>query len=601
MKKLILIIALLLMGDDCQYTYVNLFNKDAIYPNKNLSSGELIDAVNNDVTDFIPIKPNTTYATNTKRVVAYYDANRTYISSNVVNSGAPATFETVAGAYYMRMVLGHFDNAPYNYLDMLQIVEQSDTYFPFRSPYGCSNSKWANKIWSTLGNSITDQFLWQPTVMDEIGLRCNEYGQGGTTIGGIISDSCMYEYLRITQIDTKSNLISVMGGTNDWGQSVPLGTLYSVDTTTFYGGLNIMIDRLVALRSNAKILLTTPPYAYKSNWAAAGWADSLTNNVHLTLVDYVNAIKAVGTARGVPVCDLYTLSGIDKTNWATYTQEGIHPNQAGGIKIGEALAEYLKANYDTIMNEVITPVPFVFNVTCTSTGDITMKGTGAVTVDWGDGNSNAYTLASTDQNISHTYAGAGTYTIKISTPSRITRFYSTANSAFVFDLNELTKTSMTRFGIVGTNSITGNISSTPSTVTFFDVRGTTKITGDIASLSDNTGMTYFFCTGDNTLNGNLASLPANITYFYVGDVCRISDYTSGRTWANNINRIYMKTTTGYGLSSTEVDNLLIDLANVSTWVVVKSIDLRGNNAARTSASDAAKATLEGKGVTVLTN
>jgi len=46
--------------------------------------------------------------------------------------------------------------------------------------------------------------------------------------------------------------------------------------------------------------------------------------------------------------------------------------------------------------------------------------------------------------------------------------------------------------------------------------------------------------------------------------------------------------------------MLIDMANSPLFAGV-SVTLQGSNAARTSASDAAVATLSGKGVTVLTN
>jgi hypothetical protein len=54
-------------------------------------------------------------------------------------------------------------------------------------------------------------------------------------------------------------------------------------------------------------------------------------------------------------------------------------------------------------------------------------------------------------------------------------------------------------------------------------------------------------------------------------------------------------------TSAMVDALLIDLANVSSWINTKQVSLRGNCGARTAASNAAVATLQGKGVTVNTN
>ena len=77
-------------------------------------------------------------------------------------------------------------------------------------------------------------------------------------------------------------------------------------------------------------------------------------------------------------------------------------------------------------------------------------------------------------------------------------------------------------------------------------------------------------------------------------------YTT-KTWVNNQNSIVIVVPSG-GLISAEVDQLLIDASSVATWTGDKIINLTGaGNQARTSASDAAVATLTGKGVTVSTN
>jgi len=91
-----------------------------------------------------------------------------------------------------------------------------------------------------------------------------------------------------------------------------------------------------------------------------------------------------------------------------------------------------------------------------------------------------------------------------------------------------------------------------------------------------------------------------VAYFYCAGSNTIGDY-SGRTWAINQRRVYHVPVAGGGLSSVEIDQLLIDLAAAGgTWNADKQVYLRGTNAARTSASDAAVATLVSKGVTVTT-
>lgn len=112
--------------------------------------------------------------------------------------------------------------------------------------------------------------------------------------------------------------------------------------------------------------------------------------------------------------------------------------------------------------------------------------------------------------------------------------------------------------------------------TKIDIQGNNTITGEVAVLSL---LTYLDVRGDNTIN----------------------TYTSGKTWANNQDTVKLIQAYSYGLSSTEVDNLLTDLDNVANWTGNKVIYLPLPNNARTAASDAAVASLEGKGVTITIN
>ena len=80
---------------------------------------------------------------------------------------------------------------------------------------------------------------------------------------------------------------------------------------------------------------------------------------------------------------------------------------------------------------------------------------------------------------------------------------------------------------------------------------------------------------------------------------QVNAYTSGHTFSSSITYFLNLPAAGYGLDSTEVDNLLIDLE--SSGMSSGTINIAGNNAARTAASDAAVTSLEGKEVTVDTN
>ena len=147
------------------------------------------------------------------------------------------------------------------------------------------------------------------------------------------------------------------------------------------------------------------------------------------------------------------------------------------------------------------------------------------------------------------------------------------------------------------NNFSFDIANLPSGLTYYYNAGSNTTTGDIANLPSD--LTYYYNAGSNTTTGDIANLPSDLTYYYNAGSNTVDTYTAGRTWANNMQRFVHLPAAGYGLSSTDVDNLLIDLANVTTWTSSKEIDLSGNNAAPGPLGKAAIDTLRNvKGVTV---
>ena len=187
-------------------------------------------------------------------------------------------------------------------------------------------------------------------------------------------------------------------------------------------------------------------------------------------------------------------------------------------------------------------------------------------------------------------------------------------------LNEI-PTGITDFIVNGYNTITGDISSLSSSLINFEVRGYNTITGDVGYLPTN--LETFILDGYNTIFGQIRNQPANLEAVYwlgyntvsgsISDISpaaqtvyitgqnTVSDYYSWNL-STTVNIFYINPVSPGGLASDEVDKFLINADTyVTLWINGKTIYLKGNNAARTSASDAAVASLTGKGVSIYTN
>ncbi len=212
---------------------------------------------------------------------------------------------------------------------------------------------------SFLGDSITEGVGasgsgWQPnpeyrytTLIDnEAKYKVNNYGVGGTTIGTNPNwsstewwrDSAFTK--RYKNISKTSEVIFVFGGTNDYGsssgQEVPLGAMGDTAETSFYGALDLLINGLKRDYPKAKLCFITPINRFNSTW---GFPSGDSNVFGKTLQDYRNAI--------IQKCQEQNIDCIDTSSLAFPASEftdGLHPNQAGHIRLKNRILDYLTAN-----------------------------------------------------------------------------------------------------------------------------------------------------------------------------------------------------------------------------------------------------------------
>nr|QNO42438.1 hypothetical protein ADMFNEEM_00004 [Methanosarcinales archaeon ANME-2c ERB4] len=209
-------------------------------------------------------------------------------------------------------------------------------------------------------------------------------------------------------------------------------------------------------------------------------------------------------------------------------------------------------------------------------------------------------IASLPASLTHFYCiGSNTCNGDIaSLPASLTYFYCTGSNTCNGDIASL-PASLTYFGCIGSNTCNGDIASLPASLTYFYCTGSNTCNGDIASLP--ASLTHFGCAGNNTCNGDIASLPASLIYLYCTGNNTIADYTTPHTWTTKPTTFIVVPVGAGGLSTAEVDNLLIDFDADLVWAAGNVITLMGTNAARSVASDAAVANMVAEGATVTTN
>jgi len=201
-----------------------------------------------------------------------------------------------------------------------------------------------------------------------------------------------------------------------------------------------------------------------------------------------------------------------------------------------------------------------------------------VTIDWGDGNTTNVIGPVGSVDYTNTYTDAGTY------PIRMSGDYQASEKLEIKDVE-----------VDGTTKRLGALLG----LKYFTCFGSNTLSGDVADLP--AGLTSFRCSGQNTLSGDVSNLPAGLTVFHCTGKNTISDYTTPHTWTTKPSTFILKPIAPGGLSTAEIDQLLIDFDADLTWSSGNVIMLTGTNAARSSASDAAVSNIVAEGCTVTTN
>lgn len=211
-------------------------------------------------------------------------------------------------------------------------------------------SRLKNHSWSVLGDSISQDNLyvnkqyWDYVNTRVGGMKIYNYGVASERIINFINRCDKMNY---------SDIITVFGGVNDWGQSnpTPLGTITDTTTGTFYGNVNVLCNKLATKFPQSLIVFITPlgnngfPYSFATG----------NNSLGLSIYDYANAIKDVCKLYKFPVIDACSEIGFtpDVSGHNTlYFHDGLHLNILGHEVLSYLIEDTLLRHYIPTVEEV---------------------------------------------------------------------------------------------------------------------------------------------------------------------------------------------------------------------------------------------------------
>lgn len=190
--------------------------------------------------------------------------------------------------------------------------------------------------WTLIGDSLTQGESWWRFVQEQYNIpiitNLAVAGRRMSGSGGMWED--------FDNVTSTTELVTIMGGTNDQGGSVTRGSLSPVgstfDTNTFIGAYQELIEGLLARIPTVRIILMTPPRA---------WTDSSATTLRSGLKDYDDDVKSIGEFYNLPVIDMYHNMGYNEINQTTYLTDGLHWTTVGQKRVANLVCGGLREYY----------------------------------------------------------------------------------------------------------------------------------------------------------------------------------------------------------------------------------------------------------------
>jgi lysophospholipase L1-like esterase len=217
-----------------------------------------------------------------------------------------------------------------------------------------AGSPWTGKKWVAFGDSVTAMNLWEPYVVGKTDINCLVLGHGGAriayqnTAGSSPNGNWLGQDAYINAIPVDADLITVMGGTNDFGeppaQIIPASydlQANKFDPVGFQNGLAEIVRKIYLRAPGAQVVLMSLTGGQFTS--AEYQMPQRVNSLGYTGEDYANATKEVADLLNLPYIPVWN-DGINVFNRSLYISDTVHPNEEGAKQIARLVIGWMNAN-----------------------------------------------------------------------------------------------------------------------------------------------------------------------------------------------------------------------------------------------------------------
>lgn len=209
------------------------------------------------------------------------------------------------------------------------------------------------------GDSIETESAGKWPVMLKNAITFGSYTNcavGGTCIAAVGSNYISSD-ARMALMPETADIVLVGGGTNDWGNNVPMGTLDDLSSNAnFAGAVYSLITKLQTKYPSAYIVFMSNQTGCSPNRTGFDDPSGWINNLGYTMSDYAEMLHDVCKFAAIPFIDVNHECGINRLNYTLYNLQEtnqnndtvyVHPNEAGAKRMFQVIYNWFRNNAPT--------------------------------------------------------------------------------------------------------------------------------------------------------------------------------------------------------------------------------------------------------------